>query len=79
MVDPIDILLFLDLELVHSVHNVLLEGTDSGNHAAFLVFVLAVDAVYLFSVVFLYLSYCRTVVLLHLCDPALVIFLFNFV
>jgi hypothetical protein len=79
VVDPIDVLLFLNLELVHPVHNVLLEGTDSRNHAVFLVFVLAVDALDLSSVVFLDLPNGGAVVLLKLGDSALPIFLFNFV
>lgn len=75
MVDPVDVLFFLDLELVHAIDDVLLQGANPGQHPAFLFLVFPVDALDLPPVLFFDLHHCFAIVFLGLADPCLLVLL----
>lgn len=79
VVDPVDVFLFLDIVLVDSVEQLLLDCIDSGQHLFLRFLELFVHSFYLLLVPLFDFLDLRGVVLLDLSDAILVIFLRKFV
>ena len=78
VVDPVDVLLFLDIVLVDSVEQLLLDCIDSGQHLFLRFLELFVHSFYLLLVPLFDFLDLRGVVLLDLSDAILVVFLRKF-
>lgn len=76
--DPVDVLLFLDIVLVDSVEQLLLDCIDSGQHLFLRFLELFVHSFYLLLVPLFDFLDLRGVVLLDLSDAILVVFLRKF-